>query len=91
MKGSISEFELGVIRARMHEAARSKARRGELRIPTPIGYTWDRSVGLTFDPDRRLQDVNGTLNLTRVCRMWQLGTDPAARCDIIPARGNDVA
>ena len=57
MKGSISEFELGVIRARMHEAARSKARRGELRIPTPIGYTWDRSVGLTFDPDRRLQEV----------------------------------
>ena len=57
MKGSISEFELGVIRARMHEAARSKARRGELRIPTPIGYTWDRSVGLTFDPDHRLQEV----------------------------------
>ena len=57
MKGSISEFELGVIRARMHEAARSKAKRGELRIPTPIGYTWDRSIGLTFDPDHRLQEV----------------------------------
>ncbi len=57
MKGSISEFELGVIRSRMYEAARSKAKRGELRIPTPIGYTWDRQVGLTFDPDRRLQEV----------------------------------
>ena len=55
MKGSISEFELNVIRSRMYEAARSKAKRGELRIPTPIGYTWDRQVGLTFDPDRRLQ------------------------------------
>lgn len=32
MKGSISEFELGVLRARMLDAARSKARRGELRI-----------------------------------------------------------
>ncbi len=31
MKGSISEFELGVLRTRMLEAARSKARRGELR------------------------------------------------------------
>src|ERR1700681_1675569 len=57
MKGSISEFELGIIRSRMYEAARSKARRGELRIPPPIGYTWDRDVGLGLDPDRRLQEV----------------------------------
>ena len=57
MKGSISEFELGIIRSRMYEAARSKARRGELRIPPPIGYTWDRHVGLGLDPDRRLQEV----------------------------------
>jgi len=57
MKGSISEFELGIIRSRMYEAARSKARRGELRISTPIGYTWDRNVGLTLDPDIRLQEV----------------------------------
>ena len=57
MKGSISEFELGIIRSRMYEAARSKAKRGELRISTPIGYTWDRHVGLGLDPDRRLQEV----------------------------------
>ena len=35
MKGSISEFELAVIRARMLDAARAKARRGELRISVP--------------------------------------------------------
>src|SRR5215207_8797603 len=57
MKGSISEFELGIIRSRMYEAARSKAKRGELRISSPIGYAWDRYVGLGLDPDRRLQDV----------------------------------
>jgi DNA invertase Pin-like site-specific DNA recombinase len=57
MKGSISEFELGIIRSRMYEAARSKARRGELRISSPIGYTWDRNVGLCLDPNRRLQEV----------------------------------
>ena len=33
MKGSISEFALGVLRSRMLDAARSKARRGELRFP----------------------------------------------------------
>ena len=57
MKGSISEFELGVLRARMLDAARSKAGRGELRISVPFGYIWHRDVGLGLDPDRRLQEV----------------------------------
>lgn len=57
MKGSISEFELGVLRTRMLDAARSKARRGELRLSVPFGYIWHREVGLGLDPDLRLQDV----------------------------------
>jgi len=57
MKGSISEFELGVLRARMHDAARAKARRGELRISVPIGYVWHREIGLGVDPDMRLQET----------------------------------
>src|SRR3954468_24464249 len=57
MKGSISEFELGVLRARMIDAARSKASRGELRLSVPFGYIWHREAGLGFDPDLRLQEV----------------------------------
>lgn len=57
MKGSISEFELGVLRARMLDAARSKAARGELRLSVPFGYVWHRELGLGFDPDLRLQEV----------------------------------
>ena len=57
MKGSISEFELGVIRARMFEAARAKAQCGELRISVPVGYVWHREIGLGFDPDLRLQEA----------------------------------
>jgi len=57
MKGSISEFELGVIRARMLDAARAKARRGELRIGVPLGYIWHREYGLGLDPDLRLQQA----------------------------------
>lgn len=57
MKGSISEFELGVLRTRMLDAARAKARRGELRIGVPIGYTWHRELGLGLDPDIRIQEV----------------------------------
>ena len=28
-----------------------------MRISIPIGYSWDRHIGLDFDPDRRLQEV----------------------------------
>jgi excisionase family DNA binding protein len=57
MKGSISEFETGIIRARMYDAARAKARRGELRISVPVGYVWHREIGVGFDPDLRIQEA----------------------------------
>ena len=41
----------------MLDAARAKARRGELRISVPIGYVWHREIGLGFDPDLRIQEV----------------------------------
>lgn len=57
MKGSISEFELGILRTRMLEAARAKAQRGELRVTVPTGYVWHREYGLSVDPDLRMQEV----------------------------------
>jgi len=57
MKGSISEFELGILRRRIHEAREAKARRGELRVPVPVGFIWDRDLGIGFDPDLRVQEV----------------------------------
>lgn len=55
MKGTISEFELGILRARMLDAARAKAARGELRISgVPISYLWHRDTGLGLNPDIRI-------------------------------------
>ncbi len=34
-----------------------EGQRGELRLSSPIGYAWDRHVGLGLGPDRRLQEV----------------------------------
>ena len=70
MKGSISEFELGVLRSRMLDAARSKARRGELRISVPIGFVWHREIGLGLDPDCRIQEVTRR-DLPALSRTWQ--------------------
>jgi DNA invertase Pin-like site-specific DNA recombinase len=55
LKGTMSEFELTVIRRRLAEAALAKARRGELRICVPIGYVWSKETGLCIDPDQRVQ------------------------------------
>ena len=57
MKGTISEFELGVLRARMYDAARAKEACDELRISVPIGYVWDQQIGLGLDPDLRVQEA----------------------------------
>jgi excisionase family DNA binding protein len=57
LKGSMSEFELGILRARLVDAAQAKARRGELRFSMPVGYVWHRESGPTFDPDVRLQEA----------------------------------
>jgi DNA invertase Pin-like site-specific DNA recombinase len=61
LKGTMSEFELTLIRKRMLEAAVAKARRGELRLPVPVGYIWSRELGLTMAPDRRVQDAVRTV------------------------------
>ncbi len=57
LKGTMSEFELTVLRRRLFEAAQAKARRGELRFGVPVGYVWPRDTGLSIDPDRRVQDA----------------------------------
>ena len=87
MKGSISEFELGVLRARMLDAARSKASRGELRLSVPFGYVWHRELGLGLDPDLRLQESDPThlraLPPTRQCAAGAAFDD--GRTDPLPA------
>lgn len=54
IKGTMSEAELHWLGLRLTGALRSKARRGELRIPIPTGYVWTER-GLCFDPDEAVQ------------------------------------
>ena len=61
MKGTMSEFELGILRKRMTEAMWAKAERGELRISVPIGFIWARDGELGFDPDMRVQEAVRTI------------------------------
>jgi len=57
LKGSMAEFELSLFRQRSIEAIRQKARRGELRLPLPVGFCWSPSGKIEKDPDERVQQA----------------------------------
>jgi len=52
LKGTMSEAELHIIRARLDGGIRNKAARGELRRGLPIGFVWGEADGeVLFHPD----------------------------------------
>ena len=55
MKGQISEYELHFIRARLRGGQLSKARRGELIMPLPVGLVYDAAGHVILDPDTAIQ------------------------------------
>src|SRR5208283_2049017 len=57
LKGTMSEFELNLLRQRSFEAIRQKAGRGELRFCLPVGYLWAAHGKVEMDPDQRVQQA----------------------------------
>ena len=57
LKGTMSEAELHFIRARLQGGILSKARRGELPMPLPVGLVYDSAGKVVLDPDRAVQDA----------------------------------
>ena len=55
LKGTMSEAELHILKARMLEGRRAKARRGELGKAVPMGYLRRPSGEVDFDPDEQAQ------------------------------------
>lgn len=55
LKGTMSEAELHVMRARLQGGIRNKARRGELFVRPPMGFVYSAEGKLVMDPDRQVQ------------------------------------
>jgi DNA invertase Pin-like site-specific DNA recombinase/DNA-binding transcriptional regulator YiaG len=55
LKGTLSEAELHFLRARMRGGVLSKARRGELVCPLPVGFVYDEARRVRLDPDQQVQ------------------------------------
>src|SRR5215216_879635 len=57
LKGTMSEAELHFIRARLQGGILSKARRGELPMPLPVGLVCDPAGKVVLDPDTAVQQA----------------------------------
>ena len=77
LKGTMSEYELSLLRQRGLAARDSKARRGELRFALPPGYCWTELGQIEIDPDERVADAIrlvlrkfGELGSARQVMLW---------------------
>lgn len=57
LKGTMSEAELHILKRRMLEGKRAKARRGELGMMIPRGYVRRPSGEVVKDPDEQVQET----------------------------------
>jgi DNA invertase Pin-like site-specific DNA recombinase len=57
LKGTMSEAELHVLKARMFGGMLNKAKRGELEIPLPVGLVYDARRRVQLDPDQQVQET----------------------------------
>ncbi|HKY35203.1 MAG TPA: recombinase family protein [Polyangiaceae bacterium] len=55
LKGTMSEAELHLLRARLIGGMLNKARRGELQTPLPVGLVYDGTGKVVLDPDKQVQ------------------------------------
>ena len=57
LKGTMSEAELHVIKARLRGGILNKVRRGEYRCVLPTGLTYDEAGDVVLDPDARIRET----------------------------------
>jgi DNA invertase Pin-like site-specific DNA recombinase len=58
LKGTMSEYELSLLRQRGIAARDSKALRGELRFILPPGYCWNEIGQIEMDPDEGIGGIS---------------------------------
>ncbi len=57
LKGTMSEAELHVLKARLRGGILNKVRRGEYRCPLPTGLVYDEAGDVVLDPDSQVRET----------------------------------
>jgi DNA invertase Pin-like site-specific DNA recombinase len=89
LKGTMSEAELHVLKARLLGGIISKAQRAELKVPLPVGLVYDPEQRVGLDPDLQVQNSLRHLFATFVRTGSAWGTVQAFRREGVkfPRRG----
>ena len=64
LKGTMSEAELHLLRARLQGGILNQARRGELKMALPVGLVYDLADKVRMDPDQQVQETLRTFFAT---------------------------
>lgn len=78
LKGTMSEAELHIMKQRLVESTRAKAKRGEFRLRLPPGYVWDEAGRMQKTPDDEVRSAIGLI----FRRFAQLGTIHQVQCSL---------
>ena len=57
LKGTLSEAEIHILKLRLLGGKLTAAKEGRLRFPLPVGFIWDESGQIIFDPNERVVDA----------------------------------
>ena len=57
LKGAMSEAELHVLKSRLQQGILNKARRGELKIPLPVGLVYDELDRVVLSADTQVRET----------------------------------
>ena len=57
LKGTMSEAELHVLKARLRGGILNKVRRGEYHCPLPTGFVYDEPGNVVLDPDAQIRET----------------------------------
>jgi DNA invertase Pin-like site-specific DNA recombinase len=81
LKGTMSEAELHVIKARLRGGILNKVRRGEYRCVLPTGFVYDEAGNVVLDPDSRIRET--------IAYFFETFSRVASACQVIKVFRNE--
>jgi len=97
LKGTMSEAELHVLRARLNGGIRNKAKRGELRRGLPVGFVWGEAPGeVRFHPDEQVTTAIATVferftEMGSARRVWLWFRTEGVRFPLQMVQGGEIS